>query len=656
MSRRFVLPILVFLVLLAMFGFSRFIFFRSFENRLLSLGIKAENIEIKSPFIFSLKKVVFISPSRFEGGRAEDITLCVSFPDIGRVKRVSVQDFCIPLKNIPKPSRNSEKNETFMRIPDQIDLKKGIIEFDGREIVLDSFHLERIGSHHSGYISADNSFFILSVDDSAGERYLKINSENPVVMLSHIRIDGFNAEGILRNGCFEGKFKGEFSSRYTGEIEARIDDTVIIDFSASPAVVSIPGRGLSLSSSDGLFLISAENFYVPINPTDKFEVLGYDLSGKVAVDFDEAVFHIRAESLAFKDMRIFSQYLCRDTVTFDLLQIPKASASLFFYEKNIGIDTLFFSIGNSNLSFRGFVKYSDTTEIKIIFSGERIDVASIIDLVPEELLPNLSGLTGRGDFDLEGFFRYSSSCPESTDFGINSVFRGVQLDNLGKKIDMDSFSRPFCATVRIGSLNGEKIYLGPSNPNFVLLTNIPRPLVGAVLVCEDGSFFSHKGFSIFHIRRAMRENLAASRYISGGSTITMQLARNLFLSDEKSLSRKLEEAVLTWQLEKKLSKNRILEIYLNIIEFGPGIRGVRAASKKYFGVEVWDLNPLQCAYLASIIPNPRRYYRLHYSGGGISSYWHQKLVKIMSLELSKNYIDTASFDSFSQISLEFSGN
>ncbi|MBN1620879.1 transglycosylase domain-containing protein, partial [candidate division WOR-3 bacterium] len=653
MSRRFVLPIIAFFVLLALLGFSRFIFLRSIENRLLSLGIKAKKIEIESPFVFSLKQVEFISPSRFEGGRAQDVTLCLSFPDIGRVKRVSVQDFQIPLKNARKPSEKGESNETFMRIPDQIDLKKGIIEFDGREIVLDSFHLERQGSHHRGFLCADNSFLTLSVDDSAGERYLKINSENPVLLLSHIKIDEFNLEGLLRNGCFEGKLRGEFSSRYTGEIEARIDDTVIVDFSVSPALVSIPGRGLSLSSSNGLFLISAENFYVPINPTDKFEVLDYDLSGKIAINFDDCIFHVRAESIAFKDLIVFSGYLCQDTVTFDLLQIPKASLSLSFYEKNIDIDTLLFSLGNSNLSFTGSVRYSDTAMVNVFFSGERIEVASIIDLVPEELLPNLAGLTGRGDFDLEGFFQYSSSCPESTDFGINSVFRGVQLDNLGKTIHMDSFSRPFCATVRIGSLKGEKIYLGPSNPNYVLLTNVPRPLIGAVLVCEDGSFFSHRGFSIYHIRRAMRENLEVSRYISGGSTITMQLARNLFLSDEKSLSRKLEEAVLTWQLEKNLTKNRILELYLNIIEFGPGIRGIGAASKKYFGVDTRDLNPLQCAYLASIIPNPRRYYRLHYSGGSISEYWHQKLVKIMSLELSKNYIDSASFDSFSRISLEF---
>ena len=132
-------------------------------------------------------------------------------------------------------------------------------------------------------------------------------------------------------------------------------------------------------------------------------------------------------------------------------------------------------------------------------------------------------------------------------------------------------------------------------------------LVKAVLIAEDDKFWQHEGFDYEAIQKAIEKDLKAKRFRSGGSTITQQLARNLFLSPEKSLMRKISEALITWRMEKTLSKKRILELYLNVAEWGEGIFGAEAASRHYFGKSSFELTPEEAARLAAILPNPRRY-------------------------------------------------
>jgi monofunctional biosynthetic peptidoglycan transglycosylase len=129
----------------------------------------------------------------------------------------------------------------------------------------------------------------------------------------------------------------------------------------------------------------------------------------------------------------------------------------------------------------------------------------------------------------------------------------------------------------------------------------------AVLAAEDQSFVAHAGFDWEAIRVAYERNQREKRAIHGGSTITQQLAKNLFLSRDRSYLRKAQEAVITVMLEAILSKKRILEIYLNVIEWGDGIYGIEAAARHYFGVSAAELDAEQSARLATIIPAPRRY-------------------------------------------------
>ena len=150
--------------------------------------------------------------------------------------------------------------------------------------------------------------------------------------------------------------------------------------------------------------------------------------------------------------------------------------------------------------------------------------------------------------------------------------------------------------------------LGPGNPQWTPLARIARPLRVAVVASEDDRFFEHHGVDLVEVRHSFERNLERGAYARGGSTITMQLARTLFLHREKTLRRKLAETLLALQLEALLDKNRILELYLNAVDWGPGGRGIGRAAGAYYGRRPAALGWGESAYLAVMLPNPRRYH------------------------------------------------
>jgi len=131
----------------------------------------------------------------------------------------------------------------------------------------------------------------------------------------------------------------------------------------------------------------------------------------------------------------------------------------------------------------------------------------------------------------------------------------------------------------------------------------------AIIAAEDAKFVDHEGFDWEGIQRAMEKNQKKGRFVAGGSTISQQLAKNLFLTPSKSYVRKANEAVITLMLENLWSKQRIFEVYLNVIEWGNGVFGAEAAARHYYGVGAARLGPAQAARLAGMVPNPRFYDR-----------------------------------------------
>jgi monofunctional biosynthetic peptidoglycan transglycosylase len=135
-------------------------------------------------------------------------------------------------------------------------------------------------------------------------------------------------------------------------------------------------------------------------------------------------------------------------------------------------------------------------------------------------------------------------------------------------------------------------------------TAISPAVKRAVLVAEDVNFFSHHGFALDEMQSALEDAVREREVPRGASTITQQLAKNLWLSRSRNPLRKAREALLTWQLERALPKRRILELYLNVVELGPGIYGVGAASQRYFGKPAADLDEGEAAQLAAVLPKP----------------------------------------------------
>ena len=146
---------------------------------------------------------------------------------------------------------------------------------------------------------------------------------------------------------------------------------------------------------------------------------------------------------------------------------------------------------------------------------------------------------------------------------------------------------------------------------WISYSHISPALIRAVLVTEDAAFWSHDGIDFDEIKASIEDSIEKGVPVRGASTITQQLAKNLYLSPSRNPTRKLTELFITRRLEAELSKRRILELYLNLIEWGDGIWGCDAAARAYFGVSAGDVSPAQAALLAAVIINPRRFNAAH---------------------------------------------
>jgi monofunctional biosynthetic peptidoglycan transglycosylase len=163
---------------------------------------------------------------------------------------------------------------------------------------------------------------------------------------------------------------------------------------------------------------------------------------------------------------------------------------------------------------------------------------------------------------------------------------------------------------------------------------ISSNLKRVVVASEDTEFFFHDGFSEHELREALKKAVREREAPRGASTITQQLAKNLWLSPRRTLTRKLREGILTRQLESELSKERILELYLNLVELGPGVYGAEAAARRYFGIAATDLSLRQAAMLAAALPRPKRW-----NPTSDSEYYARRVDRILEIERQLEYLD-----------------
>lgn len=248
-------------------------------------------------------------------------------------------------------------------------------------------------------------------------------------------------------------------------------------------------------------------------------------------------------------------------------------------------------------------RQADRTRMNLHLQLPSRPAASILEAMPYGVAPVLHGFKLEGDFGFSGNLDFDTANLDNAtaDFNFDTeTFRVVQFGPLAPIPDLTRADFVWQVT----TYEQVSRRVGPGSEEWVPFMSVPSHVYRAIVAAEDDRFWIHNGFDEAAILSALRTNLEAGRIVKGGSTISQQVVKNLFLNHERTLVRKLQEAILTWQLEHELTKDQILELYLNLVHLGPAVYGVREAAFGYFNHPPEQLTLRESAYLASILPNP----------------------------------------------------
>lgn len=275
----------------------------------------------------------------------------------------------------------------------------------------------------------------------------------------------------------------------------------------------------------------------------------------------------------------------------------------------------------------------------------------LLEGAPAGLLPSLEGfeLSGVTYAHLEIFVKMDD--PDAT-----VLEGGIDLDACGlEKVPpaLAAMTGTFNHVVRMKNGRTVQRLLGRGGLFYTPMDRMPSSLPAAVTSTEDGGFWRHDGFIRSQFQASLRRNVELGQFRRGASTITMQMVKNVLLSQEKTLSRKLQELFLTWAVEKKLGKQRIMEIYLNVVEFGPGIYGVGDAADHYFGKTPLELTSLESAFLATLLPRPVERHEM-WCRGEVSPKHDRYVRTVHRRMLATHRITRAEFDAGESAPLVFS--
>ena len=228
--------------------------------------------------------------------------------------------------------------------------------------------------------------------------------------------------------------------------------------------------------------------------------------------------------------------------------------------------------------------------------------------LPKGLFRHVQGIRTSGKLSYDLLLDVNFNHLDSLKFSSDLRGHGFRIESLGGS-ELTKMNGEFEYTAYENDRPVRTFFIGPSNPNFRPLDRISPLLQMAIMQSEDGGFYYHQGFLPGAIQEALAYDLEVGRFARGGSTITMQLVKNVFLNRHKNIARKLEEALIVWLIENQhlTSKERMYEVYLNLVEWGPLVYGACEASHFYFDKEPSDLTVEEAIFLASIVPKPKHF-------------------------------------------------
>ncbi|SFH10067.1 transglycosylase domain-containing protein [Pedobacter insulae] len=270
-----------------------------------------------------------------------------------------------------------------------------------------------------------------------------------------------------------------------------------------------------------------------------------------------------------------------------------------------------------------YIKYtlSPNKVYELKLDAEEQDAQAFLEAFPEGLFESLDGMQVSGKLKYNLDFYLDTSIPDSVKFSSNLTPNNFKILKWGKT-DLQKINKDFVYTPYEYGKPMRNILIGPSNPNFTRLGDISFNFRNALLTSEDPSFFRHHGFVEESFRKSIAVNFKEKRFKRGGSTISMQLVKNVFLSRNKTISRKAEEVLIVWLIENNrlISKERMLEVYFNIIEMGPNVYGIGEAASHYFGKHPSELSVGEGIFLANIVPRPKAAMYKFANDGGLKPY------------------------------------
>jgi hypothetical protein len=312
-------------------------------------------------------------------------------------------------------------------------------------------------------------------------------------------------------------------------------------------------------------------------------------------------------------------------------------------------------LGQFELALSGEVR-RDGPRFRLAVEALGLTADGIQASLPPAMLGPLADLTVRGSWDWRASLDVDVAAPESTRFSAYVVPHGLALGPDGARLPLHRLAGPFVATIHVpkGPVVRE---LAPESPSFRQLERVSPLLRESLLTNEDGGFYRHRGFNSSAIQGAIAENLRAGAFRRGAGTITMQLARNLYLGHRRTLSRKAQEVVLAWVLENLtgLSKDRLLEIYLNIIEWGPGVHGAAEAARFYFDKEPIELSLDESLFLTVLVPSPSRWRSRVDADGALRPWARQQMAFIARKMATRGVLDSAAVPAAESLRVELRG-
>ena len=388
------------------------------------------------------------------------------------------------------------------------------------------------------------------------------------------------------------------------------------------ATAQLPGGGhatMTLGSTDSGVTGTLQGRDIPAGPLlalgePPVDMKGGVMEGAVTLEGSGAAFSVAVKGLSLSNPRLAPKPV--EPLAFS----AEGRLRWQWSRRHVALEALKVTVGERRevqVDVTGEATWSEEPQFSLRAELSPLTFARALEALPLALVPEDVDLAQQ-EGQLQASLALSGPVLERRDWQVKAKLELPRKKGHTQKGPLAWLRGPFDYRPLTAEGRGQELHIGPGSSTFVPFEELPPFLVRAVLRSEDGGFWTHQGFDF----DSLRTLLLAPRdgKVRGGSTLTQQLAKNLFLSREKTYARKVKEALLTLALESAVPKQRLLELYFNIIEWGPNLYGIGGAASHYFDKPAYALNVRESAFLATIIPNPVRYHG-YCTQGALSDVW-----------------------------------